>query len=206
LQALIDEARSSALAIRYFRSSGAVWRNDGFSVGMLFAFMSFRQTLSDRAIGLINQAIQFRLLRLHLDCIADIATAAPEASGAILPALEVKGGVDVVGVSFRYGAADPLVLEDLSLAIAPDDFIAITGGSWSCCHPPLGSTSRSFLPFPAPLAAALPSQDWRERLGAGCGETKPAVSGPERGCLARRHDAGLRDGTARRFFIARRQW
>jgi hypothetical protein len=27
------------------------------------------------------------------------------------------------------------------------------------------ATSRSFLPFPAPLAAALPSQDWHERLG-----------------------------------------
>ena len=29
----------------------------GFSVGMLFAFMSFRQTFTDRAIGLVNQII-----------------------------------------------------------------------------------------------------------------------------------------------------
>src|SRR6185436_976840 len=35
---------------------------EGFSTGML---LSFRQTFTDRTIGLINQAIQFRLLRLH---------------------------------------------------------------------------------------------------------------------------------------------
>jgi ATP-binding cassette subfamily B protein RaxB len=35
---------------------------DGFSVGMLFAFLSFRQTFTDRTNALINQAIQFRFL------------------------------------------------------------------------------------------------------------------------------------------------
>ena len=39
----------------------------GFSVGMLFAFLSFRQTFTDRAVGLVNQIIEFRFLRLHLD-------------------------------------------------------------------------------------------------------------------------------------------
>ena len=48
---------------------------EGFSVGMLFSFLSFRQTFTDRTIGLINQAIQFRFLRLHLDRLADIVTA-----------------------------------------------------------------------------------------------------------------------------------
>ena len=40
---------------------------EGFSVGMLFAFLSFRQTFTDRAIGFINQAVQFRLMGLHLE-------------------------------------------------------------------------------------------------------------------------------------------
>src|SRR5712692_9141056 len=55
-----------------------ILNGQGFSVGMLFAFLSFRQTFNDRAIGLVNQLVQFRLLGLHLDRLADIVTAAPE--------------------------------------------------------------------------------------------------------------------------------
>ena len=51
----------------------------GFSVGMLFSFLSFRQTFTDRTVGLINQIMQFRFLRLHLDRLADIVTAEPRA-------------------------------------------------------------------------------------------------------------------------------
>ena len=54
----------------------------GFSVGMLFAFLSFRQTFNERAVGLINQLVQFRLLGLHLDRLSDIVTAVPEAENA----------------------------------------------------------------------------------------------------------------------------
>src|SRR5262249_23282104 len=39
----------------------------GFSVGMLFAFLSFRQTFTDRANTLIKQGMQFALLSVHLD-------------------------------------------------------------------------------------------------------------------------------------------
>ena len=114
-----------------FLAARMILAGDGFSVGMLFAFLSFRQTLTDRALALISQALQFRLLRLHLDRLADIVTAAPEASGPALPALDVAGAITVTGLSFRYGAADPLVLEDVCIDVAPGDFIAITGASGS---------------------------------------------------------------------------
>ena len=59
---------------------------DGFSIGMLFAFMSFRQTLTDRTLALINQLIQFRLLSLHLERLGDIVHAEPEvAADAVAP-------------------------------------------------------------------------------------------------------------------------
>ena len=63
-----------------------IMAGDGFSVGMLFAFMSFRQTLTDRTLALINQLIQFRLLGLHLDRLGDIVHAEPEvAANAVAP-------------------------------------------------------------------------------------------------------------------------
>ncbi len=99
---------------------------EGFSVGMLFAFLAYRATFTDRAVALINQGLQFRLLSLHLDRISDIVANAPEAAGPTLP-VEVKGAIRAEGISFRYGASDPLILEDVNLAISPGEFVAITG-------------------------------------------------------------------------------
>jgi ATP-binding cassette subfamily B protein RaxB len=101
----------------------------GFSVGMLFAFLSFRQTFNDRAIGFINQLVQFRLLRLHLDRLSDIVTAAPETESSRIQQLDVKGAIKVRELSFRYGAADQFILQDINLAVEPGEFIAITGPS-----------------------------------------------------------------------------
>jgi ATP-binding cassette, subfamily B, bacterial CvaB/MchF/RaxB len=101
----------------------------GFSVGMLFAFLSFRQTFNDRTAGFINQLVQFRLLGLHLDRLADIVTAAPEAEVVKTRHLDVAGGIKVRDASFRYGAADQLVLQDINLDVKPGEFVAITGPS-----------------------------------------------------------------------------
>lgn len=107
----------------------AIIAGDGFSIGMLFAFLSFRQTFTDRTTALINQAMQFRFLGLHLDRLADIVTTEAEAADAAIPVVQVLGGIELNDVSFRYGAADRLVLEAINLEIAPGEFLAITGAS-----------------------------------------------------------------------------
>jgi ATP-binding cassette subfamily B protein RaxB len=101
----------------------------GFSVGMLFAFLSFRQTFTDRTLALINQGIQFRLLRLHLERLGDIVTAEPDVASEPRMPVDVKGAISVEKVSFRYGVTDPLVLENASLEIEPGDFVALVGPS-----------------------------------------------------------------------------
>jgi ATP-binding cassette, subfamily B, bacterial CvaB/MchF/RaxB len=101
----------------------------GFSVGMLFSFLSFRQTFTDRANALVNQIMQFRFLRLHLDQLADIVTTPAEGTGHAPPLHAVTGRLRFKNVSFRYGVTDPLVLEDVDLDIAPGDFVALTGAS-----------------------------------------------------------------------------
>jgi ATP-binding cassette subfamily B protein RaxB len=101
----------------------------GFSVGMLFAFLSFRQTFNERVVGFINQLVQFRLLRLHLDRLADIVTAVPETEGATSQRLDVKGAIKVRELSFRYGVADQFVLQDVNFEVTPGEFVAITGPS-----------------------------------------------------------------------------
>jgi hypothetical protein len=85
--------------------------------------------LNDRAVGFINQLVQFRLLGLHLDRLADIVTAVPEADAAAPQSLDVKGAIKVRDLSFRYGASDQLILQDTGFDIEPGSFVAITGPS-----------------------------------------------------------------------------
>jgi len=75
--------------------------------------------------------IAFRLLRLHLDRVSDIAMTdqepayrAPTADRA-----PIKGSIEVSRVSYRYSDAEPFVLNELSMRIEAGESVAITGPS-----------------------------------------------------------------------------
>jgi ATP-binding cassette, subfamily B, bacterial CvaB/MchF/RaxB len=117
------------LVLVVYVAGNLILSGQGFSVGMLFAFLSYRQTFSDRATALVNQLIQFRLLRLHLDRLGDIVTNPAETGSNVSVMPQVDGHIQLKGVSFRYGASDPLVLEDIYIDIEPGDYVAIQGPS-----------------------------------------------------------------------------
>lgn len=101
----------------------------GFSVGMLIAFLAFRQTFTDRCMNLVGQVDQFRLVGLHLERLADIITADPDAIDGSGARFDVAGRISAQGLSFRYGLNDRLVLSGVDLDISSGEFIAITGRS-----------------------------------------------------------------------------
>ena len=101
----------------------------GLSIGMLVAFLSFRQTFNDRLESLIKQAVQLKLLGVHIDRLGDLVEAKPELDeGPPLPT-EVLGGLSVRNVAFRYADGEPWVLRDFNLEIRPGEFLAICGRS-----------------------------------------------------------------------------
>ncbi|MCF6262818.1 MAG: peptidase domain-containing ABC transporter [Xanthomonadales bacterium] len=103
-----------------------------FTVGMLFAFMSYRQSFTNSITSLFNKFIEFRLLGLHLERIADIAHAVPETTTTLAPATQEEGAaghIELRDIRFRYSPADPWVLDDISLDIKAGDFVALTGPS-----------------------------------------------------------------------------
>lgn len=127
IQGLVTGLQS---VIVIYLGARTILAGDGFSVGMLFAFLSFRQTFTDRANALINQAIQFRFLELHLDRLADIVTAEVETSSTSTPPrLDVRGAMSLRDIDFQYGAADRAILHGLNLEVQPGEFLAITGAS-----------------------------------------------------------------------------
>ena len=103
----------------------------GFSVGMVFAFMAYKSQFLQKAASLVDQAIAFRMLDLHLERLSDIALEDCDASFRNTPVNLVKltGRVELRDVSFRYGPTDPLVLNAVNLVIEPGEHIAITGAS-----------------------------------------------------------------------------
>ncbi|MCX5383833.1 NHLP bacteriocin export ABC transporter permease/ATPase subunit [Streptomyces sp. NBC_00083] len=54
---------------------------------------------------------------------------APEVRGASTQPGVLAGGIEARGVSFRYGEDGPLVLDDVSLKVAPGEFVAVVGPS-----------------------------------------------------------------------------
>lgn len=101
-----------------------------FSVGMLVAFLAYKDQFSSRAAALIEKAFELRMLRLHGERLADIALTAPEDErpGA-LGAAPIKPALSLRGVSFRYADGEPLVLQGLDLDIEPGESVAIIGAS-----------------------------------------------------------------------------
>jgi len=102
-----------------------------FSVGMLFAFVSYKSQFTGKAANLIDQFIEFRMLRLHLDRVADIALEEAEKVGTGSGIIEedIKGGLELKNVVFQYSENDPVILDDISFKINPGESVAIVGPS-----------------------------------------------------------------------------
>lgn len=108
-----------------------------FSAGMLIAFVSFADQFMSRASGLINAAIDFRMLRLHGERLADIvltdAEAEMEARDAPSPtganAAVPAPSIDIRGLRFRYAETEPWIIDDCSFSVAAGESVALVGPS-----------------------------------------------------------------------------
>ena len=145
---------------------------DDFTIGMLFAFMSFRQTFTDRSLALVNQVVQFSYLHLHLDRLGDIVHAerdAPSVHAEI--ATPLRGGIAMKNLSFRYGTGEPLVLNNVDFEVPPGAFVAFTGPSGGGkstllklmlgLYPPTSGDIR----LDGALATAAVWPSWRRHVG-----------------------------------------
>lgn len=114
--------------------SAAAWMmtDDGatFTVGMLVAFLIYRQYFADAVVQLVTKGNEFRLLSLHLDRLADIVHARSEgAETKFEPLGDVKGRITLDSVTFAYSAEDPTVINAFSLDIAAGEMVTLTGPS-----------------------------------------------------------------------------
>jgi len=141
------------------------------SVGMLFAYLAYKEQFSLRLAGLIDKAVELSMLRLQGERLADIVLTAPESVGNTGADIAVTGALELQSVSFRYADGEPEVIEGCSFRIEPGESVAIVGPS-GC-----GKTTllKLLLGIHAPQSgeitvggvplAKLGLQNWRARIG-----------------------------------------
>lgn len=100
------------------------------TVGMLFAFMSYKSQFTGKAVALIENMIELKMLGLHLERLGDIALEEQEVlDSGLLEAPKLKGAIRLENISFRYSENEPNILNNINLTINEGESVAIVGPS-----------------------------------------------------------------------------
>ncbi len=103
-----------------------------FSVGMVFAFLAYKDLFTNRVIALIEKGIELKMLGLHTERVADIALGASETNSTTdggNPSSVPEASIQVRNLHFAWGESQAPVLQDLSLDIQAGESVAIVGHS-----------------------------------------------------------------------------
>ncbi len=104
------------------------------TLGMLVAFLTYKDQFASRITNLITSAFNLRTLEVQTDRLSDIVLAEPETRTGLsyLPAARSRSdGVTLVaeGISLRYGDTEPWIFRNADLVIEAGQCCAITGPS-----------------------------------------------------------------------------
>jgi ATP-binding cassette, subfamily B, bacterial CvaB/MchF/RaxB len=101
------------------------------SVGMIFAFQAYKGQFLDAGIRLVEQALNYNLIQVHLTRISDIALSKQEDEGKqpIVGEIDFSQGIEIRNVHYRYGVGEAEVLSGVNLKINAGEMIAFVGPS-----------------------------------------------------------------------------
>jgi ATP-binding cassette, subfamily B, bacterial CvaB/MchF/RaxB len=118
--------------------------NNEMSLGMLYAFMSYKDRFVSSTTSLVGQWIQLKMLDVQLTRLADIAYTPAEniddhltefdeisetKNHLSLATSKIIGKIEVKNLSYRYSEAEPYIFKNLNFIIHPGETVAITGPS-----------------------------------------------------------------------------
>lgn len=113
----------------FYLGADAVMRN-ALTVGMLTGFSSYASTFSGRLFSLIDLFVNFKMLTLHSERLADIVLEPVEEEFLQETDLSrLQYDITLRGIKFRYAEGDPWVLNGVDLHISAGENIALTGPS-----------------------------------------------------------------------------
>lgn len=107
----------------------AVMRQE-FSVGMLIAYLAYRDQFCTRFSAAIDRLMELRLLGLHGERLADITACPLESHGGVLQVGPLES-IEARALGFRYAEGEPWVARDLEFKVTAGETVAIVGPSGS---------------------------------------------------------------------------
>jgi len=103
-----------------------------FTVGMLLAFLAYKNQFTQRSSALVDRIAEFRLATIHLDRLADVVHTKAEVEPDRVTAdisVPLRGEIELRNVWFRYADTEPYVLSNVNLHIKSGEHVAITAPS-----------------------------------------------------------------------------
>lgn len=104
-----------------------------FTIGVLLAFIAYKDQFVNRVSGLIDRLVEMRMLHLQGERLADIALA--EQEPAVVDTMskqeieQLPASIVIQGLRYRYADGEPWVLDGIDLEIAAGESVAIVGPS-----------------------------------------------------------------------------
>lgn len=99
------------------------------TIGMLLAYIAYKDQFSGRTGSLIDRWMELRMLRVHTERLADIALTPPEEAGNEPERDADPAATLEIDVSYAYAPGEPLVLDGCRFTVSPGESIAIIGSS-----------------------------------------------------------------------------
>ncbi|HTP74521.1 MAG TPA: peptidase domain-containing ABC transporter [Burkholderiaceae bacterium] len=109
--------------------------DQALTVGMLLAFVAYKEQFSQRVGALIDKWAELRMLKVQGERLADIVLSEPEAThdgaGALGADIDEAAPprIELRGVGFRYSDSEGDVLRSVDLSVEPGESVAIVGPS-----------------------------------------------------------------------------
>ncbi|MEQ3658724.1 MAG: peptidase domain-containing ABC transporter [Glaciecola sp.] len=116
--------------------------SNAFSIGMLYAFISYKNRFIASADSLVNKCLEFKMLRVHLDRLADIVLTPVESRPSTNESLPLgvsdinsqkarQSALEIHNLSFRYHESSPWVFQNISFSVPALSTVVIIGSSGS---------------------------------------------------------------------------
>ena len=159
-------------AVTLMLGDGLASGEGGFTLGMLVAFLAYRQYFTDAVVQLLEKGIEFNLLSLHLDRLSDIIFEETDADQSGDKKLtNLQGRVTLENVSFRYSETDPWIVTDFDLDIVAGEMVTLTGvsggGKTTLMKLMLGlyAPVKGHLRIDGQDLQSVDMSDWRSQIG-----------------------------------------
>lgn len=104
-----------------------------FSVGVLMAFVAYKDQFDGRVSSLIDKLVEIQMLQLQGERLADIVLTEPENTqpqqNGIAAGVPLAPSIEVNDLHYRYADQEPWVLEGVNIRINAGESVAIVGPS-----------------------------------------------------------------------------